>query len=222
MSLAFSKIFQDGCRPYSGRFGESADNWRHHAVRHWNAPFQVYIFDEPSGSERRGRRQREDLPVLRQRFSEHETDTAFEIRGELPGFGKKDVSIEFTDGRTIVVRGRVEQTSTSGKPPASALEGTETPATSEDEATVDREHQVTVQDEHEAEKAEREGTEVPEAKPADNESYSVKRSVREFSRTFTFSTDVNQEAVKANLKNGILTVEVPKVKKQENHRVNFD
>ncbi|CAL5867942.1 uncharacterized protein PFLUO_LOCUS2165 [Penicillium psychrofluorescens] len=40
--------------------------------------------------------------------------------------------------------------------------------------------------------------------------WAEERSVGEFQRTFTFPTRVDQDAVKANLKNGILSIVVPK------------
>lgn len=44
------------------------------------------------------------------------------------------------------------------------------------------------------------------------------RSVGEFQRTFNFPGKVDRDAVKASLKNGILTVVVPKLKKEAESR----
>ena len=48
------------------------------------------------------------------------------------------------------------------------------------------------------------------------------RSVGEFERIFTFPGRVDQEAVKASLKNGILSVVVPKVVATEARRINIE
>jgi len=41
------------------------------------------------------------------------------------------------------------------------------------------------------------------------------RSVGEFSRSFSFPERVDQDAVKASFKNGVLSIVVPKVQKKE-------
>lgn len=48
------------------------------------------------------------------------------------------------------------------------------------------------------------------------------RSVGEFSRSFGFPDQVDQEGVKASMKNGVLSIQVPKVKKQENRKINIE
>lgn len=45
---------------------------------------------------------------------------------------------------------------------------------------------------------------------ADHRYWVSERSIGEFNRTFTFPTRVDQEHVKASLKNGVLSIEVPK------------
>ncbi|POS85271.1 hypothetical protein EPUL_003725 [Erysiphe pulchra] len=47
----------------------------------------------------------------------------------------------------------------------------------------------------------------------------MERNVGEFSRSFGFPVPVDQDGVKASLKNGILSVIVPKAKKQESRRI---
>lgn len=43
------------------------------------------------------------------KFDLRETDTAFELRGDLPGVDKDQVQIEFADEHTLTIRGRVER-----------------------------------------------------------------------------------------------------------------
>lgn len=45
------------------------------------------------------------------------------------------------------------------------------------------------------------------------------RSVGDFMRTFSFPTGVDQEKVKASMKNGILSIVVPKAGKAKGHRI---
>jgi HSP20 family molecular chaperone IbpA len=155
------------------------------------------------------------------RFDVRETDTSYELHGELPGLDKKDVHIEFTDPQTMVVRGRVERSYTSGTPPVGQVEDSAQPAAITEEGEHhDKEHQPIVQDEEEAKQAEEVGTEVVAEKPVDKAKYWVsERSIGEFSRSFHFPSHVDQDAVSASLKHGILSVEVPKTKKHAGRRI---
>lgn len=50
----------------------------------------------------------------------------------------------------------------------------------------------------------------------------TERSIGEFYRSFSFPTTVDQDNVKASLKNGILTITVPKAKAKTNRRINIE
>ena len=52
--------------------------------------------------------------------------------------------------------------------------------------------------------------------------WATERSVGEFSRTFSFPGRVNQDQVKANLKNGILTVTIPKATAPTSKRITVE
>jgi len=61
---------------------------------------------------------------------------------------------------------------------------------------------------------------MPETKKSDKAKYWLsERSVGEFSRSFNFPTQVDQDSVTANFKDGILNILVPKVKKHESKRI---
>ncbi|KAI1488091.1 HSP20-like chaperone [Biscogniauxia mediterranea] len=178
------------------------------------------------GLQRQGARH---VPTFTPKFDLKETESNYELHGELPGIDKKDVQIEFTDPQTIVVRGRVERSYTSGTPPAE-MSGALTEG-GDDTVVVGREdesakaHQPTVEDEKEAGKTEttveKKQQQQPPAKP--QAKYWVsERSVGEFSRSFAFPTRVEHDGVTANLNNGILTVIVPKAKKLESRRININ
>lgn len=50
------------------------------------------------------------------RFDVCETETAYELHGELPGLERENVSIEFVDPQTLVVKGRIERGYEEGSP----------------------------------------------------------------------------------------------------------
>lgn len=128
----------------------------------------------------RSSRQAPALRSFAPRFDVRESSDAYHLDGELPGIAQKDINIEFTDAQTLVVKGRTEREYTTPEP----------------------------QTESEGEKAEGESS-VSKAKPQ-HRYWASERSVGEFQRSFSFPTRVDQDAVKASLKNGILSVVVPK------------
>ncbi|KAJ5621457.1 HSP20-like chaperone [Penicillium herquei] len=121
--------------------------------------------------------------IVNPRFDFRETKDAYHLDGELPGLTQEDIDIEFSDSRTLVIKGRTEHKYDHIEP------------------------------ENVTEKAE-------DAKNTENDNKDVKKDphryrVRErifgeFRRTFSFASQVNQDAVKASLKNGVLSIHVPK------------
>ncbi|GES61276.1 heat shock protein [Aspergillus terreus] len=122
------------------------------------------------------------------RFDVREANDAYYLDGELPGIAQKDVDIEFTDHQTLVIKGRTEREyhSPEGGEEKPAAEG----SSSEVAKTGDKQ--------------------VSKSDRAKHHYWVSERSVGEFHRTFSFPTRVDQENVKASLKNGILSVVVPK------------
>lgn len=183
---------------------------------------------EQSGQPTKGARGGRALPSFSPRFDVKETQAGYELHGELPGVDKENVAIEFTEPQTIVISGRTERTYTAGNPPAGLLgEGSDTTskgAITEGNDQQQQHHKATVSDE-EAEKAKEQGTEVAtttkqqQQQPPKERFWVSERSVGEFHRTFSFPTPVDQAAVTANLKDGILSVTVPKAKKHESKRI---
>lgn len=122
------------------------------------------------------------------RFDVRESPDAYHLDGELPGIAQKDVDIEFSDPQTLVIKGRSEREYHTPE----AGEGDNAPAQGEtSDVAKTGEKQV--------------------AKSENKPRFWVsERSVGEFHRTFSFPSHVDQERVKASLKNGILSVIVPK------------
>lgn len=164
---------------------------------------------------------------------------AYELHGELPGIKQEDIDIEFVDHNTLIIKGKTARDSTrtndieiKGK----GIEGAQSPkaVTADDVSeTSSNYHKPTVEDDYVDAGAEREdssstakeggsttsttkvaATSTTEEQPK-NKYWVNERSIGEFQRTFTFPGKVDQDAVKASLKNGILSIIVPKAAKQE-------
>lgn len=73
---------------------------------------------------------------------------------------------------------------------------------------VEREYHINPEAEAESDNAQPDND--AKEKIAKHHYWASERSVGEFSRTFTFANRVDQDAVKATLKNGILSIVVPK------------
>jgi len=158
-----------------------------------------------------GHHYRSQLKTFSPKFDVKETAQVYELHGELPGIEQKDVEIEFTDQQILTVRGHTERSYTKGTPPAGFLEEPKmTGAITEGGDT----HKDTASS----------GTAIAETdaqkKSDDSCRYWVsERRVGEFSRSFSFPARVDQDQVKASMKNGILSILVPKAKKTEGRKI---
>jgi HSP20 family protein len=206
-------------------------------ARHDFAPLFSLFDDTLNEVARASRRsQRSFTP----RFDVKEVDDAYHLEGELPGIDQKDISIEFTDEHTLTIKGRSERHTESGTRPTAVVEASENPASQEGTATPSEDesvksHQPTVEDEElvDADAAEPSAAAVPAPAPAPakeaqkteaprSQYWISERSVGQFERRFSFQTRVDQDAVKASLKNGILSIVVPKAKVPESRRINIE
>ncbi|GAB7343918.1 hypothetical protein MBLNU457_1871t2 [Dothideomycetes sp. NU457] len=190
------------------------------------------------------------VPALRTfqpRFDVREAKDSYELHGELPGIDQKDIAIEFTDESTLSIRGRTERHEERGtRPqPQAAVEGqpeqhkltdgnnyhkatveddtgmnmsganpdaaSDTPTASE--AKTPSESQMTQTETQ---------TETQQEQQPQSRYWVSERSVGEFSRTFNFPSRVDQENVKASLKNGILSIIVPKAQAPASRRINIE
>jgi HSP20 family molecular chaperone IbpA len=172
------------------------------------------------------------------RFSVKENETNYQLEGELPGIEPKDVTIEFTDGNVLRIHGRTESHHEEGvRPGARGIEanpelgnaehenGYHKPSVEEEgqEVTMSggnpdaaKKNQVAVTEGSQQQQVSRTQQEEPRF-------YFSERSVGEFSRSFTFPPgSVNTEEVKASLKNGILSIIVPKAAQPTSRRINIE
>ncbi|KAI0854459.1 HSP20-like chaperone [Daldinia vernicosa] len=183
---------------------------------------------ENGGTTQQTGRHGRHLPTFTPKFDLKETENTYELHGELPGIEKDQINIEFTDPQTIVIRGRVERSYTSGTPPAGLLEkGQDQSKGAIADAPKEQHHKPTVEDAPEGGKTDTTVAETNKNKAAAEQSkqqpqhkfWVSERSVGEFSRTFQFPTRVDTDNVKASLNNGILSIVVPKAKKPEGRKV---
>jgi len=172
------------------------------------------------------------------KFDVKEVKDAYQLDGELPGIDQKDVQIEFTDAHTLVIKGRTERQYSSDSGPATpaavedssapdaleaAPEGTETPKSRQ--ASVEDEEApaaTTTEVDPAAESAVEKAPAKEELQKPKSKYWVSERSVGEFHRTFNFPTRVDQDAVKASLKNGILSVVVPKAAPRVSKRISIE
>jgi len=163
--------------------------------------------------------------IFNPKFDARELPTHFELHGELAGVNQRDITIEFTDPQTLSIRGRSERSYTSGTPPATIEAGKPTAAIEEGATTQKADHQPSVEDEDAASTtvtAQSVQAQKPkEQKPKEPEErlWVSERSVGSFARSFTFPGRIDQDAVTASMKDGILTVVVPKAKKHESRKI---
>ncbi len=176
-----------------------------------------------------------------------EVGANYELQGELPGLEQKDLEIEFVDERTLVIRGKTaeESVESSENEAVKAVAANEEAAATADNVSnksasyqkprVEEEEYVDAGAESSAEGAKTPASpatpvadtqaSLVESKKAAEPSFKYwvsERSVGEFERRFSFPRRVDQEAVKASLRNGILSVVVPKVVAKEARRINVE
>lgn len=177
------------------------------------------------------------------RFDVREVGANYELQGELPGIEQKDLDIEFLDERTLVIRGRTGNETTETDEAAEAAEppkAVDNEAANDDVSEKSANYQkASVEEEYVDAGAESEAAEgaktpasttnevAPTAKTKKAAEPSFKywvseRSVGEFERRFSFPGRVELENVKASLKNGILSVVVPKIVANNPRRINIE
>lgn len=162
-----------------------------------------------------GHRHRSHLKTFTPKFDVKETAQAYELHGELPGIEQKDVEIEFTDQQTLIVKGRTERSYTKGTPPSGFIEEGEVSGAITEGGEKDS---------HKTQDNTNKGTSVAKTdeggkKEPEHKYWVSERSVGEFSRTFSFPNRVDQDQVKASMKNGILSILVPKSQKAESRKI---
>ncbi|KAE8376844.1 HSP20-like chaperone [Aspergillus bertholletiae] len=147
------------------------------------------------------------------RFDVYETRNNYHLDGDLPDVNKNSLDIEFTDRHTLVIKGRAERNYNDGtsntNEQGEVLNNTSSinplQPTVEDE---DEEASDAVSSSSSTKSSEQVATQ--EQTKLHHKYWITERPVGEFYRAFTFPTRVDQDTVKATLKDGVLSVIVPK------------
>jgi HSP20 family protein len=154
------------------------------------------------------------------KFDVKETKTGYELYGELPGVEQKDVNIEWTDNNTLTISGRHEHAREEGQRPHGLPESSEEqsnlehPPIVENESAGNKSSQAAQSTEEQALSRQ---VDAPKAKYWVSE-----RSVGEFHRSFAFPSRVDQDMVKASLRNGILSILIPKAQAPQSRKINIE
>ncbi|ODM21945.1 30 kDa heat shock protein [Aspergillus cristatus] len=133
---------------------------------------------------RSNRGQVSSLRSFTPRFDVRESDDAYHLDGELPGISQENIDIEFSDRHTLVISGRTERIHDT--PQSQDVQGKNRDVVKAGEQSVTK------------------------SENNKHRYWVSERSVGEFHRTFSFPDKIDQDKVKASLKNGILSVVVPK------------
>ncbi|KAF3032855.1 hypothetical protein E8E12_002220 [Didymella heteroderae] len=170
-------------------------------------------------------RQFQSIRSFTPKFDVKETKEAYELHGELPGVDQKNINIEWTDNNTLQISGKHEYVREEGQRLA-AIEGNG--EQKQLDSGRDEKHQPTVEDES-AESSNKDAQVAKQSQQQEVAKHEPKhrywvseRSVGSFHRSFAFPARVDQDAVKASLKNGILSIVVPKASAPQSRKVNIE
>ncbi|AEO65781.1 uncharacterized protein THITE_2113195 [Thermothielavioides terrestris NRRL 8126] len=158
--------------------------------------FDKYSREARGSSERPRHGGRNRASTFNPRFDVRETDSTYELYGELPGIDRDKINIEFTDSQSLVIRGRAEHTYGATVENGGAHDQPKEPTGSGEESSS------------------QEKTKRPFEK-----FWVRERPVGEFARAFNFPSRVDLDSVSASLNNGVLSLVVPKAKKHEVRRI---
>ncbi|KAI9764031.1 MAG: hypothetical protein M1840_008907 [Geoglossum simile] len=153
----------------------------------------------------------DSIRAFQPRFDVRENDESYELHGELPGIKQSDVNIEVSDPHTIAISGRTERSFGTGMPPVGMAE-----RGSEGAKITEKAYEKDPEKGHEKGHEPGQATDTTasgkgEAGKEGGSKYWVsERSIGEFHRSFSFPRRIEQNGVKAKLKDGILNITAPK------------
>lgn len=146
-------------------------------------------------------------------FDVYETNDIYHLHGEFPGVRQEDITIEFTDPKTMSIKGRAghrdrlfDTSSTrlisknsSSPPPRYQRPTVEEDSGEDDEASIASSSSTSC-----------EVTPSKQTEPPTYKYLITERSAGAFYRVFSFATRVDQDSVSARLHDGVLSISVPK------------
>ena len=135
------------------------------------------------------------------RFDVKEAKDSYVLEGELPGIDQKNITIDFSDEQTLTIKGHTEEYKESGTRPQLETSAQDTKEKNSENTS-------------DAKEVSTPGTSAVTKADEPQHTYWVsERSIGDFSRSFSFPTRVDHDNIKASLKDGILSIVVPKVSK---------
>jgi len=153
------------------------------------------------------------------KFDVRELEDRYLLEGELPGIAQKDIAIEFLDGQTLTIKGRTEHYRKEGPESSGGEDTSVSQAASNDNAGSEGSSTKADSKQVAATNGGSQTQEVSKREAHPKHTYWItERSVGEFARSFAFPNRVDQDQVKASLKDGILSVVVPKLQKNKETR----
>jgi len=142
------------------------------------------------------------------RFDVKETKDGYELQGELPGIEQSNINIEWSDDNTLTISGHTEHR--SERRSGGTIEAVE----DEKSVAADEQQQSTEVT------ATNGAKDVTKQENSDSPRYWVtERSVGSFTRTFHCPGPIDHDKVQASLKNGILSVTVPKTTAKQPRKI---
>ncbi|KAI8377306.1 HSP20-like chaperone [Blakeslea trispora] len=185
----------------SHRLFSDALNDFHNAMAVFDQPFFSRLFLNEGFASNFGKLARQSNSFVHSPATDIvEKPDAYELLAEVPGYEKKDIKIEVTDGRTLVLTGTKQK---------------ENHQAAESEKKQETE---TSQEQHVIREPEEKDTQV-----ASNPKWWVNERVGgSFSRSFTFPNQIDVEQVKASYENGVLKVSIPKTTDKQSRLVDID
>jgi len=209
-----------------------------------SSPFFQLINEIERASQPQKCQPRQHTRTFTPSFDVKETKEAYQLYGELPGLKQSDVNIDWADDKTITISGRSERRyKTASVEPATSealatVEAPETTPTEDGFEEITNEQasyqKPSVEDEGENSSATASPSDTADktsdeqqpqqetAKQAEAPAHKywiAERSVGAFERTFQFPIRVEHDEVKASLKNGILSITIPKAKPLEPRKI---
>jgi len=147
------------------------------------------------------------------RFDVKETKEAYELHGELPGIEQSNVNIEWADDNSLTISGHTEHRSERSSLTEGSGDREEKPTETSAEKAGDKQQSTEIVKTNE-------NKEIAKQETSESPRYWVsERSVGTFHRTFQLPGHVDHDNVQASLKNGILSVIVPKTKPRQPRKI---
>lgn len=157
------------------------------------------------------------LKAFTPKFDVKEDKDAYHLHGEFPGVEQKDINIEWTDNNILSIKGRHETVKEEGQRPQNSGFIEE-----DKDKKKGRQPSVTDESEESTQVAKKGGQEVAKKDNNPVKYWVSERSVGSFHRSFAFPQAIDQDHVKASLKDGILSIVVPKAKAPQARRVKIE